>query len=194
MSRAARTRERILQSTAQLLETGDSAVSMARIAQAAGVTRQLLYVHFDGRAALLVEVSRMVDAEVRTPDLQARVDDAPDARTALRESVALQGHIKARIHPIVTAIDRMRAVDPDAAAAWNERERARYDRALRLVRRLRGEEILHEHWDVTTAARLVWSTTSQRAWSDLVVDAGWTSARWVRHTSDLLERAVCRDP
>lgn len=194
MSRSSLTRQRVLEATVRLLEAGDSTISMASIARAAGVTRQLLYIHFEGRADLLVEVSRMVDAEVRTAGLQARVDEAPDARAALREAVALQGRIKPRLHAVTAAIDRMRDVDADAAAAWSERERARYDRALAVVRRLRRESLLRDGWTVPTAARLVWSTTSQHAWSDLVVDAGWSSAQWVRHTGDLLERAICPDP
>lgn len=163
---------------------------MGAIADEAGVTRQLLYVHFDGRADLLLELSRDVDAEVRTPERQALVDDAGTAVEALREAVRLQGYIKPQIHGVASAIDRLRYRDPDAAAAWDEREQARYRRCLVLTRRLRAEGSLVEGVSPATAARLVWSMTSQRAWSELVNDAGWSTNRWVEQTSDALRRAL----
>lgn len=159
---------------------------MAEIARAAGVTRQLLYVHFDGRADLLLEVSRRVDLQVRTPERQARVDRAPDGLTALREAVALQGYLKPRIHAVVSAIDRLRADDPDAERAWREREAARQARCADVVARLQRDGRLYRERDVPTAAALMAMTTSQRAWQELVVDGGWTTARWVRETTRFL--------
>lgn len=167
---------------------------MGRIANAAGVTRQVLYNHFGGRADLLLDLCREVDAEVRTPELEERVAGAPDARTALREAVALQGHIKPRIHAVVSAIDRLRATDEAASSAWAERERARYERALALMARLEEEGALAAGWTSETAARLVWASTSQHAWSDLVLGAGWSTDEWVVQITALLERALLRDP
>lgn len=190
-SRGSATRRRILDAAAALLAGGDPA-PMGRIAQAAGVTRQLLYLHFTGRADLLLEVARDLDARIRTPSAQARVDGAPDGVSALRAAVALQGRIKPRIHHVAAAIDRLRASDADASAAWEEREAARYRRARDVVSRLEAEGLLDPVWTVPDAARLLWSATSQHAWADLVLDAGWSTARWVRHTTLLLERALLR--
>ena len=163
---------------------------MGRIAEAAGVTRQLLYLHFTGRADLLLEVARDLDARVRTPGAQARVDGAPDAVSALRAAISLQGRIKPRIHHVAAAIDRLRQSDADARAAWEEREAARYRRARDVVSRLDAEGSLDPAWTVPDAARLLWSVTSQHAWADLVLDGGWSTTRWVRHTTLLLERAL----
>lgn len=183
------TRDRILRSAGELIESATGPVSMGDIAAAAGVTRQLLYFHFDGRTDLLLELSRLIDSEVRTPERQARVDDAPDGLTALREAVALQGAIKPRIAGIVGAVDRLRAEDDAAAAAWNERERARFRRAGDVIGRLSREGRLHPSWDVTTATGMLWSLTSQRAWSELVEEGGWSTDQWVTHTTALIERA-----
>lgn len=163
---------------------------MSDIARQAGVTRQLLYVHFDGRADLLLELSRQVDAEVRTPERQSRIDRADSAVAALREAVLVQGHIKPRINGVATAIDRLRDRDPDAAAAWNEREDARYQRCLDLARRMHTEGVLADSLNPATAARLIWSMTSQRAWNELVNEAGWTMNTWTRNTTHALERTL----
>lgn len=167
---------------------------MGEIAEAAGVTRQLLYFHFDGRADLLLELSRRVDAQARRPERQARVDEAPDGLTALREAVALQGYIKPRIHGVVRAIDHLRSSDPDAERTWREREEARGARCVAVVARLQGEGTLRQEWDVTTAAALMAMATSQDAWQALVIDGDWTTARWVRETTRFLERALAQPP
>ncbi len=167
---------------------------MGAIARAAGVTRQLLYIRFDGRAELLLELSRQIDAEVRTADRQARVDNAPDARAALIEAVSLQGHIKPRIAGVAAAIDTMRSTDEDAAAAWKEREQARRVRCLAVMQRAADEGALAAPWTVEDAASMMWSATSQRAWTELVVDRGWTTPQWVTRTAALLERALLASP
>lgn len=190
---SAETRTRILQAARTLLESGDTEVAMGRIARAAGVTRQLLYLHFAGRADLLLSVTRAIDEDVRPAAEQQLVDAAPDARTCLREAVALQGRIKPRIAGVAAAIDLLRPTDADAAIAWREREDARFDRACQVIARLAEEGALRNRWTVEDAARLLWSTTSQRAWSELVVESGWSTDRWVRRTTELLEGALVWD-
>lgn len=189
MSNVEGTQARILDAAAQLLAAGQVDVSMGQIAQAAGVSRQLLYFHFEGRGDLLLNLSRRVDATVRTAVLQQRIDDAPDAIAALREMVAVQGRIKPRLEGIVAAIDHLRATDADAAAVWNERERSRYRRVREVVARLDAEDCLAHPWEVTAAARMAWSVTSQRAWRELT-QAGWSTRRWVEHTTELLVGAL----
>ena len=120
---------------------------------------------------------------------QQRVDGAPDARTALREAVALQGRIKPRIAGVAAALDRLRATDADAAAAWDEREVARLARARDVAARLAAERLLVDGLDAEDAARLLWSATSQRAWADLVA-SGWSTPQWTARTTQLLELAL----
>ncbi len=187
------TRHRILESARTLLEKAPGAnVSMAEIAVRAGVSRQALYLHFADRATLFLEVSRMVDASLRTPQRQQRVDDAPTGRDALREAVALQAWLKPRLRGIATALDVLRRIDPAAGAAWKEREHARLRRCEQVVRRLAADGDLAPGWDVRTAARCLWAVTSQRVWGDLVVDQGWSNARYRTHLTELLEAALLR--
>lgn len=190
MSSASATRQRILDATRTLLENATADVTMGRIAAAAGVSRQLLYLHFTNRAELLLAVTRAVDEEVRPRAEQQRVEEAPDARTALREAVALQGRIKPLIAGVAAALDRLRPTDADAARAWQEREDARHARARAVVERLAAEGLLVPGLSVEDAARLLWSATSQHAWADLVQDAGWSTRRWTHRTTQLLERAL----
>lgn len=185
------TRRRILSAARALLEeTPGARVSMATIAERAGVSRQALYLHFADRTDLFLEVSRMADATARSPARQQRVDGAPSARDALREAIALQAWLKPRLRGIATALDVLRRTDPAAEAAWKEREHARLRRCEDVVRRLEVEGQLAPTWDVPTAARCLWAVTSQRVWDDLVVDQGWSTARYRRHLTQLLETAL----
>lgn len=191
MSRSDVTRQRILESTRTLLEeAAGKPVSMGEIARSAGVTRQLLYIHFESRAQLLLEVSRHADVSARTPRREARIHDAPDAVTALREAVALQGYIKPKIHAVARAVDRLRATDADAAAVWEERESARLSRCADVVRRLDDEGVLAPSWSIPAAAAMFWSVTSLRAWEELVMDRGWSRRAWIAHTTRVVEGAL----
>jgi AcrR family transcriptional regulator len=191
MSRGDETRRRIVDAASALLEAAPgAAVSMSDIAAAAGVTRQLLYVHFENRTALLLEVSRLLDAEARTPELQATIDDAPDAVKALRAAVAVQAAIKPRIHGVATSLELLRPTDEAAAAACQEREDARLGRCREVIDRLAAEALLSPGWRPAAAAELFWSMTSLRMWEDLVCRQGWTQRQWIRWTTAALEAAL----
>ncbi len=163
---------------------------MSDIASAAGVTRQLLYFHFESRTALLVELSRLIDVNARTPELQATIDDAPDGRAALRAAVKVQAAIKPKIHGVATSLELLRASDEGAAAACEEREDARLSRCRAVIDRLAREGCLAPEWKPTSAAELFWSMTSLRAWEDLVHRRGWSAQEWIRWTTAALEAAL----
>jgi AcrR family transcriptional regulator len=189
------TRARILLAARELLEKSPGApVSMGQVARHAGLSRQALYLHFADRASLFVEVSRMADTTARTPDRQRRVDQAPTARDALREAIALQAALKPELRGIATALDVLRRTDPAAGAAWKEREHARLHRCETVVTRLHAEGDLAPAWDVPTAARLLWAVTSQRVWDDLVADQGWSTRRYRTHLTAMLEAALLPPP
>jgi AcrR family transcriptional regulator len=163
---------------------------MAEIAEAAGVTRQLLYFHFENRTALLVELSRILDAEARTPQLQATIDNAPDGRAALRAAVRVQAAIKPKIHGLATSLELLRPTDEAAAAACDEREAARLDRCRAVIDRLFADGSLSLNWSRPAAAALLWSMTSLRSWEDLVTRRGWSSATWTKRTTAALEATL----
>ena len=163
---------------------------MGAVAERAGVSRQALYLHFADRTGLFLEVSRVADATLRTPQRQRRVDEAPTARHALREAVALQAWLKPRLKGVATALDVLRRTDPAADAAWKEREHARLERCEEVVRRLQAEGELAPGWTVDSATRCFWAVTSQRVWDDLVMDQGWSTDRYRHHVTALLERSL----
>lgn len=121
------------------------------------------------------------------------MDEAPTARDALREAVALQAWLKPRLKGVATALDVLRRSDPAADAAWKEREHARLERCEQVVRRLNAEGELADGWDVLSAARCFWAVTSQRVWDDLVMDEGWSTAKYRTQLTALLEAGLLRE-
>lgn len=189
------TRRRILEAASALLEERPgAAISMSQVADRAGVSRQALYLHFADRSTLLIEVTRLADSANRTPRRQRRIDEAPTARDAFREAIALQAWLKPRLRGVATAIDVLRRTDPAADAAWKEREHARLERCEQVVRRLHDEGELAPGWDVPTAAQCFWAVTSQRVWDDLAMDQGWSTTKYRTHLTALLEAALLRRP
>jgi AcrR family transcriptional regulator len=185
------TRRRILEAARDLLEAVPGAtISMGQVADRAGVSRQALYLHFTDRTELLVEVSRVADSTLRTPARQSRIDHAPTARDAFREAITLQAWLKPRLRAVATALDVLRRTDAAADAAWKEREHSRLERCEQLIRRLHDEGELALGWNVSTAAQCFWAVTSQRVWDDLVVDQGWSTERYRKHLTTLLETAL----
>jgi AcrR family transcriptional regulator len=185
------TRQRIVEAARELLESRPGAnIAMGEVAEEARVSRQALYLHFADRTSLLLEVSRLADSTARTPARQRRIDEAPTAREAFREAIALQAFLKPRLKGVATALDVLRRSDPAAAAAWTEREHARLRRCEQVVQRLHDDGELASSWDVPTAARCFWAVTSQRVWDDLVMDQGWSTAQYRNRITALLEDAL----
>ena len=178
---------------ALLEENAGAPVSMGDIAARAGVSRQAVYLHFPDRTSLLVEASRAADAANRTPRRQTRVDQAPSADAALRETVSLQAYLKPRLHPMTVALGVMRRSDDAAEAAWQERDRARLSRCRTVAERLRDEDVLRDGLTVDDAAALIWVATSPAVWEDLTRSLGWTSAKYTRVVQGLLQRALLNE-
>lgn len=165
-------------------------MTLADVAERAGLSRQAIYLHFRDRTDLFLEIAREVDAITRVPELQTKVDEAGSAREALRQSVAVQANIKPRLHALVTAFDILRRSDPDAQAVHEERDGARLARVIEVVQRLADEGQLADGWEVPAAARLAWAVLSQRVWEDL----GWDEERYAQEVARFLERALCPAP
>jgi AcrR family transcriptional regulator len=193
MSSAVSTKRRILTATLELLRQRPGApVSMGEVAQRAGLSRQALYLHFADRTALLLAASRQADEDNRTPARQRRVDEAPTARDALREAVRLQAFLKPRLHGMTMALGALRRTDPDAEAAWQERDQARLERCRQVAQRLHDEGDLRGDCTIEVAAALLWGVTSPAVWEDLVLNLRWSNAKYVKHVISVLEQGLLK--
>jgi AcrR family transcriptional regulator len=165
---------------------------MAQIAKAARVSRQAVYLHFADRADLMVALARHVDhARGLAEDIQ-RIADAPSARAALAELVALQARTNPSVWAVARAVDAVRRTDEAAERSWQDRLEHRLEGCRQIIARLKREGELREDLDPEAAADLLWTLTSLRTWEDLVLQRGWTPERYQEHVTRLLLEALTR--
>ncbi|MET0511726.1 MAG: TetR/AcrR family transcriptional regulator [Thermoleophilaceae bacterium] len=192
---AADTQGRILESAWGLVRTrGAAVVTMRDVAEAAGVSRQLVYIHFGDRAGLLLAMARHHDER---SGFRARVADtrslppAEGLEALLREWFAYIPEIL----PVAAALQAAAAGGDPAAAAWGDRMddlRAAFRVALA---RLRRGGRLNTAWTVEAAADWVWSRSHLSAWQQLVGERGWSTGRFVeRSVRSILSELVVPAP
>jgi AcrR family transcriptional regulator len=162
-------------------ERGVHAVTVADIAAASGVSRQLVYHHFDSRAGLLVAMARHHDAAVgfRRRVVEARSLPPVEALEAL---LRLWCDYIPDILPVARALEAAVITGDEGGAAWRDRM-ADIHEAFRLaVERVAEEGRLAPGWTVATAADWIAARNHISTWQHLVVEAGWSPSDYVERT------------
>ena len=192
--RSRRTRAAVLDATWELLEAqGPRAVTMAAVADRAGVSRRGLYLHFPSRAELLLAVHAHIDERLDLASSIRPILEASDSVTALEEFVA---HL-ARYHPKIGRIDTalLASTDDPEVAELVERGAGQWQEGCRTIaRRLADEHRLAAPWTVDTAADLLWSFMFPETLERLTRQRRWSLRRYTEHLTVLLRRALVTDP
>jgi AcrR family transcriptional regulator len=179
VSNADETRTRILETAWRLArERGLGAVTVAEIAAAAGVSRQLVYVHFSNRAGLLVAMTRHQDA-------RSGFRDRAWATRDLEPVAALEALIRAwhdylpEILPVAAELEAAVITGEDGAEAWDDRMGELREAFRVAVERLE----LAPGWTVDTAADWAWARCQPSSWRHLVQERGWDPGEYARRTT-----------
>jgi AcrR family transcriptional regulator len=166
---------------------GLPALTMASVAEHAGVTRRAVYLHYATRTELITALYEYVieSAELAT-SLQA-VWQAPDAATALDEWAHHLARCHTQLIPFGRAVQRVRGTDPDAEHYWDLVMRQWRGSCRRLAERLAAEARLAPPWTVATAADMLWALMSFDVLEALVVDRRWSRKRLARRLSAMFQ-------
>lgn len=171
-------RDRILEAAARLVkERGAAAVTMAEVAQAAGVSRQMVYLHFENRAGLFIAMTRWYDERSGLIERMA-------AAVELEPVPALEAQMRAwldyvpTILPVARPLHALAMAGAEGGEAWHLRmEELR--RAFRFsARRLP----LRDDWTPDRAADWIWSRVHVAAWDELVTVRGWRPEEFIERT------------
>ena len=167
-------RPRILEAAWNLIvERGLAAASMAQVANAAGVSRQALYLHFGSRAGLLVAMAQHRDA---TSPLFARIRKV---RAEAEPSELLAAYFDswldylAEIFPVARLLSAAAVADSEAAVAWDDRMASLRAAISRVMQDLARNGLLARDWTPEAAAEWAWSQTHVDSWRHLVDECGW---------------------
>lgn len=185
-ARSTRTRAGILDVAWRVLAERGAQVPIGEIADAVGLTRQAIYVHFRSRGGLLVALVRRADERA---EIHARFRAAlatPDPRHRLDAFLRVWFDFVPTIHPVASSLMRARGDDPDAARAWADRMAALRRGFAILATSLRRDGALAPDWTAPSAADFLWAGSSMQTWELLAIDRGWGAAK----TSKILRRSL----
>jgi AcrR family transcriptional regulator len=171
-----KTRSRILEAAWKLVgERGSTiGVTVAEIAALAGVSRQLVYFHFENRAGLLAAMARHHDYESGFAGRVAAIRELPPAE-------ALEGLLRAwcryvpEILPVARALEAAEITGEEGGAAWRDRMGSLRGVIRAAVGRVEEAGRLADGWTTETAADWVWARSHLESWQQLVVERGWST-------------------
>jgi AcrR family transcriptional regulator len=192
-ARSRRTCEALLAATRALVtEQGFEPLTMAAVADRAGVSRRAVYLHFTSRAELVGSLLQYVgEVEDLGGSLQ-KVWQAPDSLAAVDEWARHLARAHPKILDVARAADRVHRSDPDAALVWEESMRRWQLGSRRLVTWLHDEGNLAAPWTVDTAADMMWALMSLDTLERLTVDCRWSNKRYADRMALLFRSTFVR--
>lgn len=194
-ARSRRTRAALLDATRAILEDeGFEALTMAAVAERAGVSRRAVYLHFASRAALVDSLFEHIAEREGLAESTRRIWEAPDAVAALDEWARHLARYHTRLIPVTRAIERIRRADADAARHRQRVVRAQLANCRRLAVGLYDEGRLAPPWTVDTATDMLWALISTDMIEGLLVDRRWSRRALAGHLSVLLRSTFARGP
>ncbi|MDJ0825060.1 MAG: helix-turn-helix domain-containing protein [Rhodobacter sp.] len=174
------TRSRILEAARRLLVDGAGAATrMSDIAKAAGVSRQAVYLHFESRAALLIAVTKHMDAVLGVQERLKPTRAARNGEDRVKAFVAFWGAYVPEIYTVARALMAMRDSDAAAREAWDGRMAAVREGCAAAIAALEREGRLRPNWTLTTATDLFWAMLSVPVWEQLTQGCGWSSTDYI---------------
>ena len=184
------TRKRILEATWKLMEERHGrGVSMGDIAEAAGISRQAVYLHFGSRTDLMIATTQYVDEVNGLEDILKTLHDAANGIELLNISIDIWVNYIPKIFGMAKALLATRETDADAAAAWKDRMDVLYGICQKIIKTLDREGTLAPQWSQKEAADLLWTIVSVYNWEQLTNECGWTTSRVREKMKVLLHRA-----
>src|SRR5215813_8413841 len=185
---AARTRQRILESAADLfVRQGYGTTSVRQIADAARVAPDTVYATFGSKARLL---TALLDLRL-APGGQASILDRPEARAILEEPDPRQllrlfardyAAMSERVRPVSEVLRTAKAVEPEMATVREEMEAHRFTYMRTIVQHLARRAKLRV--PINRAAQIVWALASPDVGRMLCDVQGWTTGQYADWLED----------
>ncbi len=182
-----KTRERILNATWRLLEEHrGQIVHMQTIAQAAGITRQNLYLHFKSRTELITATMNYVDDVKGLEDRLKSLEVAKSGLELLETCVDVWGNYIPEIYGMAKAMLMTRDTDEATAKAWDGSMSCLRDICEDTIEALDKEEILSSEWSQEEATDLFFTMLSIQTWEQLVIECGWSQTQYINWIKKIL--------
>ncbi|MDJ0706041.1 MAG: TetR/AcrR family transcriptional regulator [Leptolyngbyaceae cyanobacterium MO_188.B28] len=175
--RSAKTHEEILDSAWDMIAEQGADVSMLDIAKAVGISRQAIYLHFGTRGGLLMALVKRADERYRIREDFFEALDTRSPAERLDACLRVWLTFVPKILPVAKDLIRLRATDPDASAAWEDRMSDLRSWLRQLAESLYSEGALASSWTIEEATDYIWTASSVQVWDLLVVERNWKQDR-----------------
>jgi AcrR family transcriptional regulator len=183
------TQERILSAAWEVArERGSVQFTLAEIASLAGVSRQAVYLHFDNRAGLLVEMARRIDHSSGFVSRIAATRKRP-ALLGFRQVLRLWYEHLGQILPVARALEAAAITADEGATAYHDRMQAWHETLRISITALADAGLLRREWTADQATDWVWARTQPANYDYLVRQRGWPS----RTATDRTIRSIVTD-
>ncbi len=185
------TREKVIETAANLLlESNGKGVRMADIAQATGVSRQAVYLHFPSRGELMIAAVRHLDDVYGLDEEVKRFREAQTGIEVLETFIEFWGNYIPKIYGVAKALMAVRETDEAAAAAWRDRMESVRSGCRRTIETVEYEGLLSPNWTVDEAVDLMWTMLSIENWEKLTVECGWTQQSYISRMKTALGKLL----
>lgn len=175
----AETRHAILEAARELAETIGPAMRIADVAQAAGVSRQALYLHFGDRKGLVLALLAHIQETYGVHSMVDRIEQAPSAAEGLYRLIEVLATLNGHVDKVGWLFDEAQHLDEAFGRDWRDRVRGTLEYIRATLEKMVGDRGLAEGWDVENAAEFVFAVTSLGTWRDLTRDLGWSEQQFV---------------
>src|SRR3989304_6807314 len=153
------TRQRILEAAWRRNPKRGSSLRLIDVANAAGVSRQALYLHFGDRSGLLVGLVLHMDKTLELGKHLADVFGAATGVEGLERMVELVSTYTAKIESVAQVLDAEQHQDKALAAAWRNRMDSRRAVLRTVIERIAAEGRLADGREGKQAAHLFYAVT-----------------------------------
>jgi AcrR family transcriptional regulator len=192
---AERRRAAVVEAARRLfVRDGFAATTIARIAEDAGVSEEMVYKAFGNKIALVRAIRDRalagegpVHAERRSDKMQA---SQHDPRTIIRGWGVLTMEVAPRVAPVLLLVRDAAASDPELARLQEEMDASRLTRMTHNARTLLKDGHLREGITLDAATDVLWTYSSPELYELLIIRRGWSLERYGRFIADAMIAAL----
>lgn len=190
---AAATREVVLRSARALFtEQGYAATTINQIAEHAGVAVQTVYSSVGSKAALVLALNDLIDAESGVPEAAQTMRDETDPSALVALGVHLTRLLNERCGDIVEVLIAAAPSSADVQAAVDDGLRRHRAGITDLARRLHELGALAKSTDAEQAAATLAVMTAPASWHQLTAGFEWSFDRAEAWLTDSLTRLLLK--
>jgi AcrR family transcriptional regulator len=199
LAQAERNRDVVLDVAEQLfLTAGYATTTIATIAAAAGVSVEMIYKAFGGKAGLVRAIRARglagegpIPAEQRSDRLRL---NERDPHRLIAHWGTLTTEVAPKVSPILLLVRSTAATDPEMATLLDEMDADRLRRMTVNARQLHDAGQLRPGVTLADAVDTLWTYSSPELYELLVLRRGWTLKRYGRFIADAMSAALLRPP